>query len=255
MERVISDCDCLFSAAEYEGKTVAPGGSMTLQFRLRLGVQARELLRHIEIRLASGERIPVTAHARVVATYSLSTGLIAFGDVPLLGGEHAAKSVRFTSSTVQLVDARGDREWVHAEVSPLGPHESEVVITLLSERLPSGTNSANVVLATDDPRRPQSAVRVTATGIAELRPYPAQVIVPAQEAMAVKVFRRDGQPAMLKSATCEQPEIDASIDADGRLQVRNGGLRGGTARVVLEDRDGRRGVLLVLCIPPHADSP
>ncbi len=255
IERIISDCDCLFAASHYEGTSVPTGGILALPFRLRLGEQARDLRRSIEVRLQSGERVTCWVHAKVVATYALTSGLLAFGDVPLLGDENPQRSVRFSSTTTQLLDARGDREWVRAEVSAIAPKESEVLVTLDTQRMPAGANSANVVLTTDDPKRPQSTLQVTAKGVAALRPYPAQVIVPAGGSEVIAVFLADGRTAELASAASDEPAVEPSVDTDGRLRIHNAGRRSGSVRIIVTDTAGRRGVLLVLCVPSESQSP
>ena len=239
-----ADCDCTILTTRYEGMDVRAGESVPVDVVLKTGETPGLKKRAIDVALESGEKVHVEIVVDVLATYELSKGAVDFGSVDLLAPQRSEETVLFSSADgIVLQAARPDRDWVSAAIADTDP--PAVNIRLIPDRLAPGEQAANVVVVTSETRRPYANIRVYAKGHAPLRSFPREAFLRPNGQATVTFFDDQDKRVALVGARCDTPSVECSILPNGALTVRSTSPLDAPAKVMVEDAQGRTGVLLV----------
>jgi hypothetical protein len=235
-------CDCtLIDKERFLGVALDPGGSLTIDGRIRAGASAGTVERAISVSSASGLIVETHLSLTVVETYQFDRRSVDFGAVELGGDYRQIINVKGAN----LLSCSASDTWLQATV--LGPDRLDVA--LLPERLPSGPNLATIEVKLDDPYVSAALLSVRAMSRSSLRAMPSYVFLPDGEARRVRFVDADGEFVRVASATSESTDILAEIQ-DGDVLVRLAGREPVRNVVVLaEDAEGRIAKVLVTAPP------
>lgn len=251
IDAVSSSCDCILLEAEsYRGRSIPPGEPLSIPGTLDTGKHAGSLVRTVTLTSAAGGKYSAQLFLEVFGTWTLSTDSVDFGEV-LLGSpaiEGPQASFQFVSDTDHLIgEAECRAPWLRLFTAQRDPSTTDILVRVAVNDLAPGINTANVVLRTSSPVRPDTSVYVRVRAVPALVAIPAAAFLVGDEIKRVKVTRREGTAATLARA---QPSIDAiraEVVGGNEVEIQNvsGAVMREAANVRIEDVEGNWTIVLV----------
>ena len=215
-------CACTVETQDYKGRTLAPGESLpfdlTLQSRFQLGPRTE----YFSVTFASGETAECNFAVDVVPTYRVEPEEIDFGAIELGDSGELSQVLTFKSEFDHQVVGQPEvnADWLQAAAAKR-ESSTEILVRALKNKLPPGASTANLVITTDDPVKPQVSIYVSAHGVQALSPDPQHVFLMGREAQHVRLLDPAGQAVVVVSAEPDDPAIGVMIAADGTIEVSN----------------------------------
>lgn len=243
-------CTAVTAVDQLVGTVVEPGHSVAIEAQWDLQSAPGPKGATITIRCASGEKFRAHAVAKVRGTWEISPESLNFGEIALDGAhqEPVEEMFSFTSDADSLVgEPEPDASWLRCVTAKRGPAQTEVLVVVVTDRLPPGRQEALIRLRTTSPIAPSGLVRVSAVGRQDLVCTPSQLFLQGDEARVVRVTDVGGGACELVVMESSNPAVLATLQQGGKLSIRNTAGQPLTESVTVRIKDdrGRRGRILV----------
>lgn len=241
---VNSSCGCMrIDQARLIGTVVPPGGRLKIEGVLEVGPHVGKRTREVQLLLKNGPVYIGYLEYTGFATYTVSPESVDFRHVRVEREGHAEPvRVWFHSKTARIVgDPQVDVPWLQAAVQPRAVGGTWIVLNVVPEELPVGQHDALVRVLTDDPYRPQFQIPVQVTGVAPVRPVPAQVFLAPGQEQQVELRSPQGFQIPIQEVSCADPMLDVSI-LPSRIKVVvrwKEGAASDSAAIYIVDDEGR----------------
>lgn len=237
-----TSCKCT-SMDGYE-RPIGSGGETVLSFSIDAGTAVGRKRESITVILASGQEIAARIKANVIATYEISDGEIDFETVPV-GRDQSiqSRSILFSSDRYSVVEVETEYPWLEAKLLSAGGNASEIVLTLIMERLPIGGQRSRVYITTDYEPKSETSVVVKIDVHSPIIPFPARVLL-RPGCKQVVVFRdSDNKPVDIAGFESGESGIECRV-TDGRLEILAKEEWHGAARIIAFDQAGNKTVVI-----------
>lgn len=191
-----ASCNCTgFRASDYTGKTVPAGDAIDFGADVQTGLHLGSRTTEVELMLTSGAIHSLVIDFECYSTYVVEPREVPFGEIELSESDATrdARVVLFRSDSAEIVAVDPDVAWVDASCVKSGAGVTQIALHPRADALTHGQHVGTVHVSTTDPYVPEFAIRVKATGVADLRPVPAHVFVRRGREGAVTVLDRNGR--------------------------------------------------------------
>lgn len=255
-----SSCGCAVVERErYEGLTLAPGESLTIDGVMRTEAATGRCRAAVTVTDGEGTAYAANVSVEVVGTWRLSEADIQVDDIVLGEGDAEAFSrlVVFSSNQDELLDVKPMCDWLEVRVARRESGPVEILLRGLRERLWPGCNVANVIVCTNNAVKPEGTIYIKVWAAPALEPTPSHVSLLGTAAQRASFHAHDGGPVELVAADSTDGAVVARIVSEDTIEVVNtsGAIMPEIVTVKVTDHVGRSSTVQVSTFANRGERP
>ncbi|MBI5865723.1 MAG: DUF1573 domain-containing protein [Planctomycetes bacterium] len=225
-----SSCGCTVFQEELVGRALSPGEAVDLEFQFNPGIHVGEKSSRISVVASDGTVATATIAATVRGTWRIDTDQVDFGtvcvDCPNMQSpseERALeRTVQFTAAPDALLSVNPPTAtWLSVDIGEQRGLETEIHLTVRTDRLPSGLNAASAMLQTTSQDRPTGVIAVRARGVRALEPSVHRVVLHGVTPLEITVSAYGGAAVNLTRAESDDAALEIEIVEPDRISIRN----------------------------------